>query len=77
MSTIIAPSADRKEIYGFPVVGHQVVYQNGCFRRVRYWLKGHVPGFNLYAKFITGLTGPETVIEIEQIFPTAAFEVTE
>lgn len=77
MSTTTVQSANRKELYGYPVVGYQVINQNGCCRRVRYWLKGHVPGFNLYAKYIDGLTGPETIVEVEQIFPTVVFEVTE
>jgi hypothetical protein len=56
-------------LYGREVLDKLVVYEQGYFRRTRYWLRGHEPLFERYGTYIQGITGPETVIEISDIFP--------
>ena len=64
-------------LYGHEIVGQQTLYQQGCFRRVKYWLRGHVKGFVGLARYIHGLTGPETEVIIDSIYPTTSTQYLE
>jgi hypothetical protein len=64
-------------LYGCEVLSQRVIYEQGCFRRTRYWLRGHVRPFDIYGRYIWGMTGPETVIDVETIRPAAVFDVSD
>jgi hypothetical protein len=56
--------------WGLEIVGKEVVREDGAFVRTRYWLRGHHYNFGFYAKYIQGLTGPETVVLVDTIKPS-------
>ena len=63
-------------IYGHEVIGHEVVYQDGCFTSEKFWVRGwqkDVPGFPQY---VQGYTGRETVITRHTIRPMTIVEVS-
>ena len=72
---MIIPSPEVETIYGFPVVGCTVLFEQGSFRRVRYWIKGHHKILGQSVHFLMGLSGPETQLDVEQIFPIGVIEV--
>jgi len=57
------------------ILNEEVIYSNGCLRRVKRWVKGWVPGIN--GKFIVGLTGRETEVVLDIVVASHIFEVTE
>jgi hypothetical protein len=66
------------ELCGHHVVGHEVVYRNGCFTRERFYLHGWVKAkFPGWVSYTHGWTGPETVVTIETIKPLHTFEISE
>ena len=56
------------------IVGEQVLYQNGSFRRVRRWIRGWHPELG---QLMMGFTGPETVMEVDSIRPMGTYYVQE
>ncbi len=56
--------------YGEEILDSRVILDTGSFRRVRYWLRGHVKPFKGYGRYIEGFTGPETVVDSEMIYPS-------
>jgi len=56
------------------IVGEQILYSNGPFRRVRRWVKGKYPNLG---RIIYGFTGWETEIEMDVIKPVRTFLVAE
>jgi hypothetical protein len=50
------------------VLSEEVIYQNGCFRRVRYYLRGWIY-FGINSHWVYGYTGKETWIDWEEITP--------
>jgi hypothetical protein len=71
MSTTI-----RKELYGAEVIGHEVLHENGSYRRVRYWLRGTVRRTkNWSVKYIDGWSGTETQVDVDEIVPIETITV--
>jgi len=68
-----------KIIRRFVVIGNNnlelldehIVYQHGCYRRVKRWFRGAHP----IGVVIKGLTGLETVVEQDVIVPMGKFQV--
>lgn len=56
------------------ILGEEVLFRSGCFRRVRRWLRGIHPGLGVV---IRGYTGWETVQEISVIRPMTVLYVSE
>lgn len=54
------------------ILDEEIIFQRGCFKRVRRWLKGAYPGLGVIIK---GFTGQETVIEQDVIVPMGRFQV--
>lgn len=70
----------QNQFSDYVVVGFRILYQNGCFSRVRYWLKDWQHELaKKYSSvyFINGKTGPETEITVEIIRPIAIFDITD
>lgn len=57
----------------FEIVGQKILRQNGSLTTVRYWLKGHVHLKG--GKWITGITGKETVVTVQELRPVKVFYV--
>lgn len=49
-----------------------VLYQKGCFRKVRRYLRGANPARGV---IVRGFTGWETVEEVSEIIPVGVFDV--
>ena len=56
---------------GKEILNEQVLYEQGCFRKVRRWIKGWHPE----GKLTMGYQGKETIQTIDQIEPQGTFEV--
>jgi len=55
-------------------VGRQVIYQQGCFSRVKIWYAGHIKGIN--GILTHGWQGEEqTMVTRDVIMPIHTFEV--
>ena len=55
-------------------VGREVIYQQGCFSRVRIWYDGHIKGIK--GVLTHGFRGEEqTMVTRDVIMPVATFEV--
>lgn len=70
----------RKNFNGHIPLGYQVVYENGSFRRERYWFLGWITDLARFGcvKFIeNGYTGKETVLTIERISAAQTFLASE
>jgi len=52
---------------GHEIIGKEVLYQQGCFTRTAYWLRGWVPGLTGINHYIWGHTGRETTIVVDAI----------
>ena len=59
----------------YDVLGHEVLYACGSFRKDRYWLRGWVQTKQGSVQYIHGYTGKETVLTIERIVPVVTFDV--
>lgn len=69
MSTTI-----RKELYGAKVLGHQILHENGSYRRVRYWLEGKIRNTkNWSTRYVQGWSGTETQVDVDEIVPIGTF----
>ena len=57
------------------ILNEEVIYQDGCFRHVRRWIKGwvEIPG----GKYVMGITGKETVVELRVVTSAKTFQVME
>ena len=55
------------------ILHQEVIYSQGCFLRVKRWIKGWVKIPN--GKYIIGLTGRETEVVVEIIRPKHTFFV--
>jgi hypothetical protein len=53
------------------LLDEQIVYQRGCYKRVKRWFKGSHP----IGVVIKGFTGLETVVEQDVIVPMGTFQV--
>jgi hypothetical protein len=55
--------------HGHRVLDSRVLYSQGCYSRVRYWIAGHVNcrGWGVVSKYIHGITGKETEITMDVI----------
>lgn len=56
------------------IVGKQIIYQNNSFLRIKRWIKGKHPQLGVIT---LGLTGWETIQEIDIIKPKESFLVKE
>jgi len=54
------------------ILSEQVIYQNGCFKRVRRWISGIFPE---RGTIHWGYTGWETIEELDLITPMGKFTV--
>ena len=54
------------------IVGEEIIHQQGCYRRLRRWVKGWHPELG---QLMFGLSGPETVMEVDSIRPMGTFTV--
>lgn len=61
-------------VKNYQIVGEQILYEQGCFRRIKFWIKGWVNIPN--GQTIWGWSGKETVVVITQIKPTVIVGVT-
>lgn len=64
----------------YELINEEVICNNGCFQRTRYWLKGHVRGLGrtgTVVRFIKGYTGDETEVTVDRIIPLNTFMVRE
>ena len=55
------------------ILHEEVIFSNGNIRHVRRWIYGWVQGIG--GKFTVGLTGSETIVELDVIKPLQKFEV--
>lgn len=62
---------------GHEVIGHEVLCENGCFQKERYWIKGWVKTSHKQVQYVHGYSGRETVITVERITPNVTFEVVD
>ena len=53
------------------LLDEQVIYRNGCYKRVKRWYRGAHP----IGVVIQGFTGLETVVEQDVIVPMGKFHV--
>lgn len=56
------------------LLDEKVIYQRGCFKRVRRWFRGAHPGIGI---IIRGFTGVETLVEQDVIVPMGKFQAIE
>ena len=59
------------------ILDAKVLYAQGSFSRVIYWVRGWVVPSIGTPRFIHGLTGRETAITVNYIKPVIIFEVEE
>ncbi len=64
----------KRFIDGIEILDEVILYQKGCFKRVKRWLRGRHPHLGI---LIQGYTGIETVVESDVIVPMATFEVVD
>jgi hypothetical protein len=56
-------------------IGRQVIYQQGCFSRIKIWYDGWIP--NIHGVFTRGWQNEkQTVVSKDAITPIFTFEVT-
>lgn len=55
------------------LLDEKLIFQNGSHKRVLRWFKGAYPEFGV---IINGLTGVETVVEVDVIVPNYRFVVS-
>lgn len=63
---------------GHKVIKREVICDNGCFQRTRYWLHGHIHGLqrkDVVVRFIEGYTGKETEVTHDTIIAQTEFMV--
>lgn len=56
------------------ILDEEILYEQGSFRRVKRYLKGSHPELG---KLVRGLTGWETLVEVDVVVPMGIFEVHE
>jgi hypothetical protein len=54
------------------LLDEKIIYQNGCYRRVKRWFKGSHPEIGIIIK---GFTGLETIVEQDVIIPLGRFQI--
>jgi hypothetical protein len=54
------------------LLDEKIIYQSGCFKRVRRWFRGAHPSIGV---IIRGFTGVETLVEQDVIMPMGKFQV--
>jgi hypothetical protein len=59
----------------YETVGHEILYENGCFTRERYWLKDWIKNLTWPCTYIIGNTGRETIVTVDSIRSLKTFEV--
>ena len=57
---------------GIEILGEEILYQKGCFVKIRRWLRGDHPKLGILSP---GLTGMETIIEQDIIKPIFTCQV--
>ena len=62
----------RRYVEGIEVLDEQVVCQNGPFVRIKRWIRGTHPELGT---IVQGLTGWETLIEIDVLRPRHTFTI--
>jgi hypothetical protein len=64
-----------RTIGGAEILNDEIVFQQGAHTWHRYWLRGWHRILGHSAKWIVGLTGEETVIDLEEIRPVRVVDV--
>jgi hypothetical protein len=61
---------------GHEVIGHEIVVEQGSFRKERFWLAGWINIDTRGAvQYVHGYSGKETMITIDYIRPLVTFDV--
>lgn len=72
--TVHFKTKEKRFLGDIEILDEHVLYQNGCFKRVRRWLRGKHPTLGVLHQ---GYTGWETIQEVDVISAMQVFTVVD
>jgi len=73
-STTHFKTKERRYLGDIEILDEHILYQNGCFKRVKRWLRGKHPQLGILHQ---GYTGWETIQEVDVIMAMKTFTVVD